>query len=186
MVWNDLPALIQSGSELKFPLLPFVLQVADLAIETLDVLVCSVNGSSELSPFLLPATDSLSFFLASAELGLDLIACLAFAADGIGGHDEFHAAGLARSILSVAVLAEVAPLPVVALEHMLIEETHGVWWWSRLTNCGPGSYDVVSASGPIADFFRRLTETTLMETGRKGFAGQEEEGELSDKRVKEC
>ena len=136
----------QSGTELKLLPMSLILKVVDLGVETFNILARPIDGRPEFAALLLPAADTLKFLLTSSELGLDFIACLAFVADRVGGHDEFHATGLARAVLPVAVLTEVAPLPVATLEDVLIEETHVVLirMWSRA-----GGLACTSVSCPI-------------------------------------
>ncbi len=73
---------------------------------------------------MLPAGDPLYLCSPPSLFRIDLVAELAFLAKGNGLHDKFHAARLACSVFSVAVLSEVAPLPVAAGKSMLVEEAH--------------------------------------------------------------
>jgi hypothetical protein len=63
-----------------------------------------------------------------ADLHVHLLADLALGANGHRLHDQFHPACFPRSILAVAMLPEVSPLPVAALESVLVKEAHVLGW----------------------------------------------------------
>jgi hypothetical protein len=74
---------------------------------------------------ILPAPDPVLFCFNPSLLGLGLLAKLAFVAESIGCHDKFHTTGLSGSVLSVAMLSEMAPFEVTTGKDLLLVETHG-------------------------------------------------------------
>lgn len=106
------------------PLLTLAAKVIDFPVEGSNHVRGTIDGSSKLVALALPARDPFDLCSSSSLFRIDLVAQLAFLAEGNGLHDEFHAARLSGSVLSVAVLSEVAPLPIAACESMLIEEAH--------------------------------------------------------------
>lgn len=71
-----------------------------------------------------PALDVLGHLVIPALLLLNLVAQLALARLVVGVVDELEPARLARPVLLVALLAEVAPFPIPALPARLFEITH--------------------------------------------------------------
>lgn len=106
------------------PLLALAAKVVYFPVEGPNHVGGAIDGCSKLAALALPARDSLYLCSSSSLFRVDLVAKLAFLALQNGLHDEFHAARLSGSVLSVAVLYEVAPLPVAACESMLVEEAH--------------------------------------------------------------
>ena len=103
-------------------------QVRHLLVKHFDRFLRSFNGGSESAAVALPATDAVHLGCSTAALGLNLVTQSAFLLDWQGLHDKFHTTSFARSVLAVAVLAEVSPLPITAEESVLVEEAH-VWMY---------------------------------------------------------
>ena len=103
---------------------PLILKRVDLLLQVFDRGHGLVDRCPELSTVRLPALNTLVLGRSSTNLGVDLVAKLALLLHPRRRHDELHAARLAASVFPVAVLTEMAPLPVAALEDMLVEETH--------------------------------------------------------------
>lgn len=57
-------------------------------------------------------------------LRFDFLASLAFVANGYRLHDQSHTARFSDSVLAIAMLSEVSPFPIAALEAVLVEEAH--------------------------------------------------------------
>jgi hypothetical protein len=106
------------------PLLTLAAKLIYLPVEGSNDVGGPIDGGSKLGALALPARDPFDLCSSASLFRIDLVAKLAFLALGHGLHDEFHAARLAGSVLSVAVLSEVAPLPVAACESILVEEAH--------------------------------------------------------------
>ena len=106
------------------PLLTLATQVIYFPVEGSNHVGRAIDGCSELAALALPARDPFNLGNSSSLFRIDLVAKLAFLAKGNGLHDEFHSARFSGPVLSVAVLSEVAPLPVAARESMLVEEAH--------------------------------------------------------------
>ena len=96
----------------------------NLLIKLLDLLVGLLDTCPMLRGIFLPAIDLVLFPNSPSSLCVQLIAELAFLADWLSLHDEFHAARFTGPILSVAVLPEMTPFPVTTSKTVLIEETH--------------------------------------------------------------
>lgn len=120
---SDRDKLVKLLDGLKSPL-TLIAKVVDLLLQRFDNVGGPINGRAELAPFPLPTKDSFNLGSSTALFRVDLLAKLAFLADWDRLHDEFHTARFAGPVLSVAVLPEVAPLPVAALESVLVEEAH--------------------------------------------------------------
>lgn len=73
---------------------------------------------------MLPSVDTLLLLNKAALLCVDLGAKLALVALANGVHDQLHTASLAGAILLGAVLAEVAPLVIAAIQLVLLVEAH--------------------------------------------------------------
>lgn len=106
------------------PPLSLATELVDLSVKTAYDLHGLLNGRSELAAFALPPADTVHFRRPTSHLRIDLLAKLAFLADGHRLHDQLHAACFANAILPIAVLSEVTPLPVAARKAVLIEEAH--------------------------------------------------------------
>lgn len=106
-------------------------KLVDLIADRLDLVQCFFHRGSVAARLLSPALVVVLVFRESPLFGLDLLAQLALIGQALGLVDHLHATGFARAILLLTVLAEVAPLPVAALELKLVVETHGedVGWW---------------------------------------------------------
>lgn len=115
-----LPAVSYHESLLR----TLVAKIIDLSIQGFDHVVRAVNGSPELATLSLPAVDSVLFRAPAPLFGVDLVAELAFLADGNGLHNQFHATRFARTVFSVAVLSEVSPFPIATSKSMLVEKAH--------------------------------------------------------------
>lgn len=106
------------------PFLTLATKVVYLPVEGSNHVGGAIDGCSKLAALALPARDAVYLCGSSSLFRVDFVAELALLAEGNGLHDEFHAAGFSGSVLSVAVLSEVAPLPIAACESMLVEEAH--------------------------------------------------------------
>jgi len=106
------------------PLVPLATQLVDLRVQRSDHVHRLVDRRSELIGLSLPSGYPLDLRRSASHLGVDLLAQLALLSHRDSCHDKLHAAGFANSVLAVAVLTEVAPLPIAADETVLIEEAH--------------------------------------------------------------
>lgn len=104
------------------------LELANLVLERLDVAESLLNRSAVAAWFPAPAVVVVDVLRLAALLGIDLEAQLALLLEAEGLENELGAAGLACAVLGLAVLTEVAPLPVAALVEELLVEAHGCWW----------------------------------------------------------
>jgi len=104
--------------------------IRDLRVNLLDLIVQLLDhfqgllDRSRVPSLTLPASDSLTFRLTLAKLGVYLLAILALAWLLLRLVDKLHATGFTHAILPVAVLAEVTPLPIATSETVLLEEAH--------------------------------------------------------------
>jgi hypothetical protein len=101
------------------------LQPIDLALKNLDIPQRLLNTSLVALRLAAPAVVIINMLGAAALFGLDFEAQLALVRESEGLVDHLHAAGLAGAVLGLAVLAEVAPLPVAAGVDVLFVEAHG-------------------------------------------------------------
>ena len=101
------------------------LQPVDLALQHLDVAERLFDARLVALRLTAPAVVVVNVLGAAALLGLNLEAQLALLREPEGLVDHLHAAGLAGAVLGLAVLAEVAPLPVAAGVDVLFVEAHG-------------------------------------------------------------
>lgn len=104
--------------------LPFMLQLPDLLLKVLDHGLRFFHGGFHHAPLAAPSSDTFSFALASAVLGIDLFAKLALPLDIVCLVDEFHPAGFAHPIFVVALGSKAAPRPVSARKVLLVIKTH--------------------------------------------------------------
>lgn len=100
------------------------LQPIDFALQHLDIAQCLLNTRLVAFRLAAPAVVVVDVLGAAALFGLDLEAQLAFLRQPEGLVDHFHATGFAGAVLSLAVLAEVAPFPVAAGVDVLFVEAH--------------------------------------------------------------
>lgn len=107
------------------------LQSIDLALQNFDIAEGLLDAGLVALRLAAPAVVVVDVFGAAALLGLDLEAQLALFGEPEGLVDHLHAAGLAGAVLGLAVLAEVAPLPVAAGVDVLFVEAHGDGWSGR-------------------------------------------------------
>lgn len=105
--------------------LSLMLQLADFLFEILDHGLRFLHGSFHDASFAAPPVNTLYLRVASAVLGLDLLAKLADGLDVLCVVDEFHAAGFAHSVLVVALGSKATPGPITAEESLLAVEAHG-------------------------------------------------------------
>ena len=104
--------------------------IRDLRVNLLDLIVQLLDrfqgllDRSRVPSLTLPASDSLTFRLTLAKLGVYLLAVLALAWLLLRLVDKLHATGFTNPVLLGAVLSEVAPLPIAADEPVLVEEAH--------------------------------------------------------------
>lgn len=120
---------------------PLAAQVVDLHVQSLDSSRGFVDRSPKLAAIALPSIDPIDLSGSTPHLCFNLVTKLALLVYVLGFHDEFHAAGFPSPVLPVAVLTEMSPLPVSALEPVLIVETHV----SERERCKTGlDYTIVS------------------------------------------
>lgn len=122
-----------SVANVLIPPILFRLNAGNLALQGHDIFGSFFNGRLETMGLLQPTRAIRHGFLASTKLLLNLLAESTLVRQINGAKDHFHAASFTDAILSVAVLFEVAPLPVTAGELVALEEAHdvvvgaGVW-----------------------------------------------------------
>jgi len=104
--------------------LALIAKVHDLLLERLNNVLAAIDAGAKLATFTLPTHDPVDLSHSSALLGVDLLAQLAFLAYWHRCHNQLHTTGFTRAVLAVAVLTEVAPLPIAALESVLVKEAH--------------------------------------------------------------
>ena len=112
-----------SSDGLQSPLF-LIAQVVDLLLQCLDDPRGPFNGREKFASLPPPTADAFNLSRFPALFGIDPLAQLALLVDRDGLHDKLHPTGFARSVFAVAMLAEVSPLPVAALETMLVVEAH--------------------------------------------------------------
>lgn len=100
-------------------------QLADLILKRLDVANGFLDRRLVAARLFAPAVVVVDVLGPAALFGFNLEAQLAFLLEGHAVVDHLHAAGFAGAVLGLAVLAEVAPLPVAALVDVLFVEAHG-------------------------------------------------------------
>ena len=100
------------------------LQPVNLTLKSFNIPQSLLNTSLVALRLAAPAVVIINMLGAAALFGLDLEAQLAFVRQTEGLVDHFHAAGFARAVLGLAVLAEVAPFPVAASVDVLFVEAH--------------------------------------------------------------
>lgn len=108
------------------------MKIADLNVKTLDHVIGLVDRCAETTAFQFPALDLGDLGCSTAQLSVDFLASLALVRDAVGGHDQFHTTRFAGAVFTIAVLSEVAPLPVAASEQVLVEETHDTNTWEAI------------------------------------------------------
>jgi hypothetical protein len=101
------------------------LEQVDLVLKRFNIANGFLDRRLVAARLFAPAVVVVDVLCAAALLGLDLEAQLAFLLERDAVVDHFHATGFARAVLGLAVLAEVAPLPVAALVDVLFVEAHG-------------------------------------------------------------
>ena len=116
--------LVVGAANTLEPPLPLATQFIDLGVKPSYHLQGLFDGRSELATFALPPTNTVHLRRSSSHLRVDLLAELAFLADGYRLHDQLHAARFTDTVLPIAVLSEVTPLPIAARKTVLIEEAH--------------------------------------------------------------
>jgi hypothetical protein len=114
------------------------LQSIDLALQNFDIAEGLLDAGLVALRLAAPAVVVVDVLGAAALLGLDLEAQLALFGEPEGLVDHLHAAGLAGAVLGLAVLAEVAPLPVAAGVDVLFVEAHGGVFWVCFVDVGSG------------------------------------------------
>lgn len=97
--------------------------LVDLGGDVVDVPLRLLDGGGAV-PLLLPAGDVGLHLGDAPALLLDLIAELAVPLLVVGAVDQLQPARLARPVLLVALLPEVAPFPVAAVPPGLLEVAH--------------------------------------------------------------
>ena len=110
------------------------LQPIDLALQNFDIAEGLLDAGLVALRLAAPAVVVVDVLGAAAFFRLDLEAQLALFGEPEGLVDHLHAAGLAGAVLGLAVLAEVAPLPVAAGVDVLFVEAHGecLFWVAGL------------------------------------------------------
>ena len=101
------------------------LERVDLVLKRLDVANGFLDRRLVAARLLAPAVVVVDVLRSAALLRFDLEAELALVLEWLGLPDHLHTAGLACAVLGLAVLLEVAPLPVAALVDVLFVEAHG-------------------------------------------------------------
>jgi len=104
------------------------LQQVDLVFKRLDVANGFLDRRLVAARLLAPAVVVVDVLSSAAFLGFDLEAQLALVLEWLGLPDHLHAACLACAVLGLAMLLEVAPLPVAALVDVLLVEAHDDGW----------------------------------------------------------
>jgi hypothetical protein len=100
-------------------------QIVDLGLKGSDLLFgCRNGGFTPVPVFLLPPLDAVLLLSDAVIFGLKLAAQLALLFHHVRPHDELHAARLTGSVLSGAMLSEVAPFEAAAGHFVLIVVTH--------------------------------------------------------------
>lgn len=102
-----------------------MLELPDLPLQVVDDGLGLLHGGLHDAPLSMPPGNAFHLVLASAILGLDLLAELALHLDVLGVVDEFHAAGFAHPILVVALGRKASPRPVATGKLLLVIEAHG-------------------------------------------------------------
>lgn len=100
------------------------LQPVNLTLKSFNIPQSLLDTSLVALRLAAPAVVVVDVLGAAALFGLDLEAQLAFLRQPEGLVDHFHATGFAGAVLSLAVLAEVAPFPVAAGVDVLFVEAH--------------------------------------------------------------
>ena len=104
------------------------LERVDLVLKRLNVANGFLDRRLVAARLLAPAVVVVDVLCSAALLRFDLEAELALVLEWLGLPDHLHAAGLACAVLGLAVLLEVAPLPVAALVDVLLVEAHDDEW----------------------------------------------------------
>lgn len=104
---------------------PLTVKLVNLRIQAANQFHGLFNGRPELAPLALPSIDVVHLLCSASHLSVDLFTHPALLRHSISGHDQLHATCFTNSIFPVAMLTEVAPLPVAAHKPMLIKEAHG-------------------------------------------------------------
>ena len=106
------------------PSSPFAAQLIDFGIKRFNHLHWLINRRAELATFTLPALNSFNFCTTPPHFRINFFAKFALLAHRDRLHDQLHTAGFACPVFAIAVLTEVAPLPVTTFEAMLVKEAH--------------------------------------------------------------
>jgi hypothetical protein len=102
----------------------FALEIIELTVQASYQIYRLANRRLEFATLALPSVHSFDLGSPAPDLGVDLLAELAFLPDRHRLHDELHATSFTNSVLLGAVLSKVAPLPIATNEPVLVEEAH--------------------------------------------------------------
>lgn len=98
-------------------------QLVNLPLDLPHILLRLLDGGAAVA-LVAPTGDVVVHLVKAARLGADLVARLAARLEVVGLVHELHAARLAGAVLLVALLPEVAPLPVAAAPAGAVEVAH--------------------------------------------------------------